>query len=202
MTDDQRRKGKVGLVALLLFLLASPAAAQSIGDGIAAYALQDFATAEKIFRRHAEAGDAEAAFRLGWLYENGRASESPDVQRAAAARWYARAAEAGHPRAAERLAALAADGVAPAEADRVAPLVAAAEAGSVRAMLRLARAHAAGDGVPLDLDAAARWLEKAEKAAQDPALAAYARAALTALAMERSRGAESREVATTARNSK
>ncbi|MFQ5347647.1 MAG: hypothetical protein ACE5ED_07365, partial [Rhodothalassiaceae bacterium] len=149
MTDDQRRKGKVGLITALL-LCALPAAAQSIGDGIAAYALQDYATAERIFRHHAEAGDAEAAFRLGWIYENGRASDSPDAQRAAAARWYARAAEAGHARAAERLAALAAEGVLPAAADRVTPLVAAAEAGSVRAMLRLGRALAAGDGVPLD----------------------------------------------------
>ncbi|RMD89396.1 MAG: hypothetical protein D6807_03855, partial [Alphaproteobacteria bacterium] len=147
-------------------------------------------------------GDAEAAFRLGWLYENGRAGGSPDVQRATAAGWYARAAEAGHARAAERLAALAAEGVTPPGGDRITRLLAAAEAGSVRAMLRLARAYAAGDGVPIDLDAAARWFERAEKAAKDPALSAYARAALAALAVDRSRGAKLREYATGTRNSK
>ncbi|MFQ5348267.1 MAG: replication-associated recombination protein A, partial [Rhodothalassiaceae bacterium] len=66
----------------------------------------------------------------------------------------------------------------------------------------LRRALAAGDGVPLDLDAAARWFERAEQEAEDPALAAYARAALAALAGQRSHGAESGGNATAARNSK
>ncbi len=200
MTDDHGRKGKAGLVIALLFA-ALPAAAQSLGDGIAAYALQDYATAESIFRQHADAGDADAAFRLGWLYENGRGAVAGGNHLKEAATWYARAADRGHAGAAERLAALAAEGILPEGADPLGRLVAAAEGGSVRAMLRLGRAYAAGEGAPLDPAQAADWFAKALGASSDPALRAYATSALAALGKPASPHGESAGIATNERKS-
>ncbi len=201
MTDDRGRKGKAGLALAFLFA-ASGAAAQTLGDGIAAYALQDYAKAEAIFRAHAEAGEAEAAFRLGWLYESGRAAVADDDRLTQAARWYARAADHGHAAAAERLAALAAEGVLPEGEDPFARLEAAAKGGSVRAMLRLGRAYAAGEGAPLDPARAATWFGKVLRTSSDPALRAYAEAALTALGKPASPHDDSVKNATDERESK
>ncbi len=201
MTDDRGWKGKAGL-ALVFLIVASSAAAQTLGDGIAAYALQDFDKAERIFRRHAEAGEAEAAFRLGWLYESGRGTAADGDRLKEAAGWYARAADRGHAEAAARLAALAAEGVLPEDEDPFARLLAAAKGGSARAMLRLGRAYAAGEGAPLDPARAADWFAKALRASTDPALRAYAKAALAALGAPVPRQNDSTEIATNGRKRK
>lgn len=150
-------KRKTSLLGLLVLLISLPVEAEeSLGDAIAAWALQDFARARTIFEELAADGDVEAAYRLGVLHESGHVG---DPDRDLATRWYRKASEAGHASARERLLALE-DAIA-GETD-FARLNAAAEAGSLQAMVQLARVHASGEGAPLDLDAARHWLSEAQ----------------------------------------
>ena len=53
----------------------------------------DDAQAVQWYRKAAEQGDADAQFKLGWMYRNGRGVEADDAQ---AMQWYRKAAEQGH----------------------------------------------------------------------------------------------------------
>lgn len=107
------------------------------------------------YERLAERGDAEAQLRLGLLYEEGVGVEADPV---AARRWYRAAAEQGDLRAQWRLARLlrSEDPVVAAQWYR-----AAAEQGSAEAAFNLAVMTENGQGVELDLDAAAALYEQA-----------------------------------------
>jgi TPR repeat protein len=75
------------------------AAAATAGDfdaGLAAHERGDYATAAREWQPLAEAGDAEAQFRLGTLY---RLGQGLPEDRTAAGRWYLEAAQQGHPMA-------------------------------------------------------------------------------------------------------
>ncbi|GGO14875.1 hypothetical protein GCM10007972_22440 [Iodidimonas muriae] len=124
------------------------AVAQNLGDGIAAFSLQDYEAARTIFEPLAENGDGDAAFRLGWIYEGGFGVARDPVQ---AQTWYRRAAQHGHSEAKLRLLELQ---MADPKAMSVARLEEAAAEGSVKAKIELARLYAAGDGVALDKDRA------------------------------------------------
>jgi len=180
MTDDLEMKNKaaISLVGLALSLfLATPAPGQPLGDGIAAFAVRDYARARSIFRDLAEDGNAEAAFRLGWMFESGH-GVAADAE--AAIRWYRRAVEAGHAAARERLSRLTAPKDAE-EPEALAEMRSAAEEGSVHAMIRLGKLYALGESVPLDPAAARRWFERAVAVAPEGYLADYAQNALAIL---------------------
>ncbi|RMF16685.1 MAG: sel1 repeat family protein [Alphaproteobacteria bacterium] len=157
-----------------------------LGDAIAGYALQRFAEARRDFRKLAEAGNAQAAWRLAQMIEKGIGGPADHEE---ALYWQMQAARAGHQGALARLAALGLDpqeisqppgmgkdkDPTPADTgdghagrfhllvlDR-ARLERMADEGRVWAMIELARKLAAGDGGAVDLPAALRWLERARE---------------------------------------
>ncbi len=75
----------IALVAVALFVGVVTAHAADIVDGTIAYKLGDYATALRIFRQHADQGDANAQHNLGVMYEKGRGVTQDYVQ---AHMWY------------------------------------------------------------------------------------------------------------------
>jgi len=108
----------------------------------------------------ANAGDANAAYRLGELYRLCDGVEKNDVQAAA---WYRKAAEQGHPEAQYCLGNMCADGVGVTKDEAVAVELyrKAAEQGHDSAQCRLGFMYEAGRGVPKDHTLAAEWFQKA-----------------------------------------
>ncbi len=110
------------------------------------------------FKNQAEAGDAEAQFRLGEIYESGLGE--PGTDRNDAIAWYRRAAAQGHAQAAFRLGHLLEEQggqeEAAAEAYRQASL-----AGLPEAAYNLARLYRDGTGVGQDQRWAARLYRQA-----------------------------------------
>jgi uncharacterized protein len=81
------------LLVLLVWAAAVPAVAGPFEDGADAYRAGDYATALRLWRPLADAGNANAQFRLGYMYHDGQGV--PQDYEAAAA-WYRRAAEQGN----------------------------------------------------------------------------------------------------------
>lgn len=107
-TDRTLRRAGTGAVLLLAAALlsgapASPAAADLLAAGAAAYEAGDYGAAAEAWRPLAEGGDAKAQFNLGLLHESGR-GVAEDL--AAAAAWYERAALQGLTQAQFNLALL------------------------------------------------------------------------------------------------
>ena len=131
---------------------------------------RDATAAAELYRRAAEAGDAHAHLRLGFLHETGDGI-AQDYGRARA--HYELAAPA-LPAARVRLALCHLEGWG-GPVDRAAfvrELTTAAEAGSAEAQRMLGQIHGVGFIVPVDRAVANRWLESA--AAQSDAVAQYA----------------------------
>lgn len=90
---------RVWLALLLgLLLLAAPAQADEAADaafrdGMAAYAAKDYHRAMTVWLPLAEAGHAEAQYRVGWLHGEG---EGVAKDESIAATWYRKAADQGH----------------------------------------------------------------------------------------------------------
>jgi len=90
------------LLLLLLALALPPASAEDSpaaaahDEGVEALEREEWRQAAEAFRRAAELGSSDAAFRLATLYEAGRGVEA-DINRAMA--WYHRAAESGNEKA-------------------------------------------------------------------------------------------------------
>ena len=123
-TADHRRRALRAAAAAALLAAAPPPAAAS-PDLSTLLALQEAAAqrdwgqrfehgegvdrdpdaAVKLYCHAARSGDADAAYRLGWMYANGRGVPRDD---ALAAAWFTRAAEAGDAHARRMLARLAA----------------------------------------------------------------------------------------------
>ncbi|MGF1623315.1 MAG: hypothetical protein ACFCVH_00415 [Alphaproteobacteria bacterium] len=83
-------RNTVATSALLMGLLAvAPPALADFEDGVAAYEAGDYATALEQWRPLAEAGDPEAQYRVGQLFERG---EGVPASLARAAMWYRLAA--------------------------------------------------------------------------------------------------------------
>ncbi|MSO74665.1 MAG: sel1 repeat family protein, partial [Alphaproteobacteria bacterium] len=83
----------VHAIALLLTLgLSAPVLAGPYEDANAAYERSDYATALKLWRPLAEQGDADAQYKLGWMYRDGQGVLQDYAE---AARWYRKAADQG-----------------------------------------------------------------------------------------------------------
>lgn len=80
-------------LVLAFGLVAVPAAAGGLAEGIAAYKRGDYGTARAEWEQAAEAGNLDALFNLGQLYRLGK-GVARDLDRAVD--YYRRAAEAGH----------------------------------------------------------------------------------------------------------
>lgn len=93
-------------VVLAIVTFGSAAAAQE-DDGYAAYERGDYAAAAAAWRAEADAGETEAQFNLGVLYDEGLGVSADKIE---AARWYRRAAIGGLAAGQYNLAVLLANG--------------------------------------------------------------------------------------------
>ncbi len=157
-------------VSLFLFISAFTAAhgdsppLAAAPDCRARYKAGDYAEALRVCSRLAEAGDANAPYYLGRMYERAE-GVSKDLE--TALRWYRRAAEKGHAASQQRVAvayALGLGGVQKDEAKAIEWLKRAAAAGDRRAQMQLAEGYQRGLlGLPHDEQLAQQWRERAEK---------------------------------------
>ena len=161
-------------VALAVMLTATALAAD-LQKGKEAYDAGDYATALAILTPLAEAGDAEAQYRLGHMYEWGKGVEHDSVE---AVYWWLRAAEAGHYTAQRKLGELGelgklgallfklgrkyveGRGVEQDDAEAMRLFRLAAEVGHegmYQRLLELGDRSHAGEGVPQNYTIAAKW---------------------------------------------
>src|SRR6185312_11846233 len=92
--------------ALLLLLAARPARADLLDEARAAFEAGHEEDAFALLTKAAEGGDARAQYRLGLVYEHGRAARPETKDEKKAAEWYAKAAAQGDPKAANNLGTL------------------------------------------------------------------------------------------------
>lgn len=113
-------------------------------------------------RWHANRGNSEAQYNLGFTYKSGRLGEKNFVQ---ARRWFEAAAMAGHAKAALRLGFLYiyGEGVPVNEEAAVSWFIKAGQLGSERAAHIVGVYYVTGIGVPQDLKKGLMWLKKADK---------------------------------------
>lgn len=78
---------------LLWIIIAGGAAGDQFGDGWAALTRHDYATAMRLLRPLAEAGNAEAQFGVAILYNDGLGVRKDHLQ---GARWYLKSADQGY----------------------------------------------------------------------------------------------------------
>jgi murein DD-endopeptidase MepM/ murein hydrolase activator NlpD len=151
-----RRAVGWGLLFAALAADASSLAAAMTGDAQSAYDNRRFAEARRIWVPLAEAGDAEAQFRLGLLFDLG---QGVPKDLATAYMWYRRAAGAGLAEAQFNVAVMQDSGlVGPRNAVEAARWYRkAAVQGHHRAQYNLAQLYASGDGVPSDIPKAKAW---------------------------------------------
>jgi TPR repeat protein len=155
------------LAGLLLALAAALPARADYEAGLAAARAGDYATALQEWRPLAEAGNRDAQFNLGLLYENGLGVAADGEQ---AARWYRRAAEQEDREAQAYLAEMYAKGLGVARNDIEALrwYRAAAERGLAAAQYNVGLFYATGRGVaPSDVQAVA-WLTVARENGAPP----------------------------------
>ena len=160
---------KLLLIACAVAVMTSPALAQSVREGIAAWQKSEFARAVDIWRPLATNGDADAAFNLGQAYRLGK---GVPLSLASAQSWYERAARAGHVDAATSLGILLFQ-----NGDRDKAMIwlrKAAEAGEPRALLLFGTALFNGDGVPVDRVLAYAYVSRAAAQGLVPARATLA----------------------------
>jgi murein DD-endopeptidase MepM/ murein hydrolase activator NlpD len=145
-----------GLLFAALAAGASSLAAALTGDAQSAYDNGQFGEARRIWVPLAEAGDAEAQFRLGLLFDLGQGVRK-DL--ATAYMWYRRAAEAGLAQAQFNVAVMQDSGlVGPRNTVEAARWYRkAAVQGHHRAQYNLAQLYASGDGVPSNIAKAKAW---------------------------------------------
>lgn len=121
---------------------------------------RDEIEAFKACRRGAEAGEAEAQFKLGVLYAYGRGTAKDEVEAAA---WLRKAAQQNHLTAQTRLGLMLARGagIVKNEAEAAEWLRKAADRNEPVAQFNLGLMHAHGLGVVKDRNEALRWYRKA-----------------------------------------
>ena len=145
---------------LLVVTLDARAADGALQEGLDAYHQHDYARAESLWRPLADKGDAEAQYRLGTLYAEGRGVERND---STAMTWFLRSAEQGNAMAQYNAGASYASGIGVAKSDDDAArwFRRAADQGMPFAQLNLGLMYAAGHGVPIDNVEAMKWLQLA-----------------------------------------
>lgn len=148
------------IITASILLASASAAAQTFGDGVAAYSLQQYERAHAIWLRLAEEGDGQAQFRLAVLYDLGFGVEANEAE---AAKWYRRAAEGGEADAQLALAFSLRDGrgVREDKVEAVQWFRRVARKGYPRAQFELASHYLLGEGVEKDPREAYRWFEMA-----------------------------------------
>lgn len=134
---------------------------QTIGDGVAAYSLQNYEKAAEIWHSLAENGSADAAFRLAQLYDLGLGVDYDPQQ---TAKWLDIAATNGFAEAQYMLAGMYATGrgITPNQNKAVELYTKAAENGHPQAQYQLGSIYVLGQGVERDNLIAAFWLSKAK----------------------------------------
>ena len=160
---------RAALAASWLALATAGAAnADDFDHGFTAYLGGNYTQSFRVWRPLAEAGEVEAQFGLGLLYERGRGAPR-DLAEAAA--WYARAAGQGSMRAQTQLGGMYArgDGVPADWGQAIAWWERAAAQGSMRAQFLLGQSYHFGSGVGHDLDKAVQWYDKAAAQGYRPA---------------------------------
>jgi len=123
---------------------------------------RDAALAASWFRRAADAGDAEGAFRLGVMLVQGIGAERADA--AEGKRWLVKAGELGHRDAQYALGemhAAGADGVEADVGEAFRWFRRAAEDGDVDALCAVGDSYSSGAGVAEDVEEAMRWYRRA-----------------------------------------
>ncbi len=148
------------LAGFLLILSVASASAQDFRAGEDAFRARDFAAALREFRPLAEQGHAAAQYRLGTLYEYGRAVAQDDGE---AVKWYRRAATKGIAAAQYRLGILHDNGwgLARDDTEAVKWYRMAALQGHDYAQFDLGLMFAAGTGVAQDNIEAYKWISLA-----------------------------------------
>ncbi len=142
--------------------LAAPAALADYEAGLAAARAGDYATALREWRPLAEAGNRDAQFNLGLIYENGLGVPADGAE---AARWYRRAAEQDDRAAQAYLAEMYAKGLG-IERDDIEALRwyrRAAERGHAAAQYNVGLFFALGRGVAPDPVQAVAWMTVARE---------------------------------------
>ena len=121
------------------------------------------------FRKAAEQGVTEAAFELGWAFENGLGVPRDPIT---AARWYSRAIDEGSVNAINNLGYLYANGTGvPRDEERAVELYRqAASLGVSAAMANLGWMLENGIGTPQDVYEAVRWYDQAAQAGEPQAM--------------------------------
>ena len=146
---------RAGLVCLVL-VLAAPAAGQDYNKGHEAYGRGDYATALREWRPLAEAGDADAQYNLGVMYDNGQGVPQDYAE---AVKWYRLAAAQGDADAQFNLGVMYdnGQGVPQDYAEAVKWYRLAAAQGDADAQANLGAMYFNGQGVPQDYAAAHMW---------------------------------------------
>ena len=148
------------VAALLLALCFEAGAAGALEEGIDAYRQHDYAKAVELWRPLADQGNAEAQYRLGTLYAEGKGVEQND---ATAMTWFMRAAEQGNALAQYNAGASYAGGlgIAKSDVDAAKWFRRAADQGMPYAQINLGLMYASGHGVAQDYTEAMKWLQLA-----------------------------------------
>ena len=148
------------LLVLLVCAAVRPAFAGPFEDGLAAYDRDDYATAVRLWRPLADAGDATAQYNLGIMYRNGRGVPQDN---ATAMSWYRKAAEQGDTMAQNNLGFMydLGQGVPQDNAMAVSWYRKAAEQGEASGQYNLGIMYRTGRGVPHDLVQAHMWFNLA-----------------------------------------
>ena len=148
--------------AFLGTALLTGAAWAGTAEGVRAYDKGQFTQALKELQPAAQAGDAEAQFHLGLMYDFGRAVPVDHVKAAAL---YRKAADQGHADAQYHLAVSYDDGegVAQDKKQAVHWYTKAAEQGDADAQQNLSVMYARGEGVARDATKSRYWARKARE---------------------------------------
>lgn len=147
------------LAALAFGLLSLPAAADDLSDAVAAYEAEDYATALPAFQSLAAAGDDDAMWYLGRMYDFGRGVEQSDQE---AFNWYKKSADAGDRDAMWDLGVMyeTGQGLKADETQAFGWYLKAAEEGHLRAMAEVGRRYKNGEGVRTSERKSFEWYER------------------------------------------
>ncbi len=158
----RRVGGVVGTLALALVLFADPTAsrAATLAEAQRAFDQGDVGRAQEIWRGLAASGEAEAAFRLGLMYDLGLGLAPDQVK---AFRWYLDAAHRGHTAAQFNVGVMLDAGTGMPRSPTAAATwyARAAAKGFARAEYNLALIYAEGDGLPRNIALARAWMSRA-----------------------------------------
>ncbi|HIF10876.1 MAG TPA: sel1 repeat family protein [Sneathiellales bacterium] len=154
------------LITLIVVLLTATPARADFDAGMAAYEQGDFNNAMTEWLPLAEAGDAEAQYRVGRLYGFG---EGIEEDKSEALSWYRLAANQDHPIATYNLGVFYEHGYGISSDKQVAfeYFRKAAELGDITSASIVGGAHWLGKGVPEDKEEAVRWLRIAAEGGHD-----------------------------------